>query len=287
MKNLVVRIKGGLGNQLFIYAFGLMLSQRLKRQLQLDYETTFQKDPYLVGVQRQFELERFGFVNKEEIAKRNFTFRNKLERKFQMLTRLHFFKSIYLSEDAAYTSIKTQSFYKNFENIFLEGYFQDADSALKVLPILKEKYQAVIKKFKNNSRENHTKKIKIVVHIREFEDGYSTLLKDYYRQGINYFLTNYQNVEFHIFSEKRLNKIIEKLFIGIEHNVHISTDEDFFKMGTFDHIIISNSTYSWWVAALAYFGSGIIIMPGHLKHKKFGNWNSDKLFLPDSVVIKI
>lgn len=49
-KKIIIRLKGGLGNQLFIYAFGYSLAKENSYNLVLDY---------LTGFVRDYEYKRF------------------------------------------------------------------------------------------------------------------------------------------------------------------------------------------------------------------------------------
>jgi hypothetical protein len=283
--SVIIRLKGGLGNQLFIYSFGLHLATQLQYQLKIDPVSGFINDPY----KRDFELEKYGFINENQISKFRFSFWKKLDRKLQSITGLRLTNTIYINED---TMIKKDQFKINdlpfSKDIFVEGYFQKTELVSFALPILSTLYGKKTKSLKSKFRKHKTKsKVSVAVHVREFQKEDTLLLLDYYKRSIDHLSKQIPELEFHIFAKKNVHNNIKNLFTNYAHFFHTPDENDFLTMGGFDHIITANSTFSWWVAALAYSGKGIIIMPKSIRHKAAGNWNSENLLLPGSIVIDV
>ena len=285
LASVIIRLKGGLGNQLFIYSFGLHLATLLKYQLKIDTVSGFINDPY----ERAFELEKYGLINQTKISKFRFSFWKKLDRKFQLITGLGLTNTIYISEG---TMLDTDQFNINdlpiSKDIFVEGYFQNTEFVSSVLPILSELYGKKTKSLESKSGKHKKKsKVSVAVHVREFQKEDALLLLDYYKRSIDHLSKQISELEFHIFSEKNVHDTIKNLFTSYTHLFHTPDENDFLTMGCFDHIITANSTFSWWVAALAYSGKGVIIMPKSIKHKAAGNWDSENLLLPGSILIDV
>ena len=60
-KKIILRVKGGLGNQLFIYAFGYSLAKKNNYDLYLDYTTGFLRDH---KYKRHYMLNKFNISSK-------------------------------------------------------------------------------------------------------------------------------------------------------------------------------------------------------------------------------
>lgn len=282
MVDINIRVKGGLGNQLFIYAAGLYLAENHDGILKVDATTGFLRDKY----KRTFELEKFGFVESHEIQ----SFFSSLIKVIDYKMCMKYRKSIFKLQakqmfDAPYSSVvgSTHDGY----NFYLDGYYQNAKWVLPVLPTLRIKYETASKylKIHRNNRDKH--KFQIAVHIREFESNYSKGLSLYYRRAIEYFKLKLNDIVFFVFSEAPLNKTIKEILAPNNHRILQPTDEDFFRMGQFDGIITANSTYSWWVAALAYDTDGMVVMPGTKVVSEFGSWDPKFLKLPGSHLISL
>tara|TARA_B110000977_G_scaffold196199_1_gene276105 strand:+ start:1465 stop:2322 length:858 start_codon:yes stop_codon:yes gene_type:complete len=285
LASVIIRLKGGLGNQLFIYSFGLYISRRLQYKLKIDTISGFVDDRY----NRSFQLEKSGFIKNTEISEFSFSFFNKLERKLQLLLGFRLRNIIYINEDDCVVekvfNVKKRS---PMADIFIEGYFQKSEFVLPILPILSELYEMNIKSLMLKSRKSvKNPKVRVAVHIREFQQKDSMLLIEYYKRSVDYLTDQISGLEFHIFSEHVLNDNIKNIFLNHNHIFHEVNENDFFKIGCFDHIITANSTFSWWIAALSYYKKGIIIMPDSIHNLTAGNWNSQNLLLPGCDVINV
>lgn len=64
MKQVTVRVIGGLGNQLHCYAFGRAIAEQNGAELQVDCESGYWADPY----QRIFLLDEFPYLRMNKLA---------------------------------------------------------------------------------------------------------------------------------------------------------------------------------------------------------------------------
>ena len=114
---IIIRIRGGLGNQLFGYAFGRKLSLDLKSELILDSVTAFKKyDPVY---KRKFELDKFNTIFTHADKKYQLDPYEKLKR----------------------NTLKLFSLFRNFENkVYIENFKFGFDERFLKLNKIKERY---------------------------------------------------------------------------------------------------------------------------------------------------
>lgn len=167
----------------------------------------------------------------------------------------------WLEPSHAYTPIPSE-----LKSVRLEGYFQ---SEKYFNDIDKEDIRCLFK-------INPTKKKGCAIHIRlgdylQMQDKHPVIAHGYIRSAINHIRnTINRDLEFHLFSED-VNvaiRMISEAF-GVSNkpmiNLHIHNKEyairDLELMASFEHQIISNSSYSWWAAWLNPNPEKIVVAP--------------------------
>lgn len=274
-----VRIKGGLGNQLFQYATGYALSQQLNQPLQ--FNPSFTKNMTFRG----YELPELNLSTNAAVMDNDLPVKvrllknmylNKLLRVIQV-NRIRYRGGIYWLESG---DISWQVLCANkAENIYLDGYFQNPlyfdkyrDGLLKQMTpgyVCEPSYVEVLKEINRCTS--------VAVHVRRGDfkkenKGFHYILSEqYYKNAIRYSRMHIQNPTFFWFSDD-----IEwvKQNIGNEPDfrfVKIKTShgdiDDMMLMKNCQHIITANSTFSWWAAWLNEHKGAIRICPA----KKYGN----------------
>ena len=234
----IIRIKGGLGNQLFILNYALYLkSQGFK--VSIDTITGFLRDSY----RRYFSL--------------NEVFDGHLIRKNNYFIILFYF-------------LKLTRFGKKKENLkfglieFIEGYYQD-----------KKYYQAdIIKRLKHSLAYSKIQKEiqlyqglldqnAVVIHLRLRD--YETISINYYKKAIEYIKDKINNPLFYVFTDdyKKAEEIVKNLKkdeLNFEI-ISLSPTKDFLLMTKGKNFIIANSTFSFWASLLSENDTGILIAP--------------------------
>ena len=146
MKNIIVRLANGLGNQLFTYAAAFNLAKKNNANLLIDDESGFYK-------RHKFELNNFKLTAK--IAENKFKYKGHIGRlKRKLLKNLKFLKKdlIFIEEkklEDKFTMFDSSIFDIKIEhNAYVEGYFQS------------EKY------FKHNRKEIfHKSNVRKIIYI--------------------------------------------------------------------------------------------------------------------------
>lgn len=260
-KKIVVRFKGGLGNQLFQYAVGFALSKKYCRPLFFDDFSLVISHPN--NTPRNFQLEHLSI---------NYPYINLFE-KFLFLFLSIFFKN-FLTNDL---NIKNLSCNNNL--IVLNGYFQDYS--------LFDQYRKEIISGLNFTSSNLAFKLltnqisknenPLALHIRrgDYVSNLSanifhgTLNLDYYYSAIKTLSKNEIIDNIYIFSDDiewvKNNFQGDSRIVYVDDKFLLTDIESLIAMSRCKSFIIANSSFSWWAAYLGIHPLKKVIYPK--------NWN--------------
>ena len=254
---IIVRNKGGVGNQLFIYAFSKVLSLELNCNLIYDNYSGFKNDfykrtnrlDYIVNPQRK---------TSKNINKNLYAFLKLLPDPITI-----FFGYKIIVDNPQELILLDINKLKKLKYIFIDGYFQSYKYFYDKKKLIFDK-QIIFKNFKLNkeykSFKNKIDKNSISIHVRRHQ--YSIALDDnYYHMALSLF----DNLDGHIFIfSDDLNSCKEifkgKRFIFVETRVSDEIQE-LYLLTLFENQIISNSTFSYWGAMLSYKSEINVIAP--------------------------
>ena len=273
---IVVRLKGGLGNQLFQYAFGYVLAQRNHDNLKMDIEwfDTEGNVPWLA--KRSYELDKFQIPSAEIIRHKDIPFIPRLlsSRIVRRLFALLKIDNIKLSNwlVVATTSAFNYMHLPESKNVLLNGYF-DNHAAVYLngyLEGLRAEFQekqcseATKKLVADIKNESNTTSI----HVRRTDQMHATgHLADleYYKKAIEYIREKEPETVFYVFSDDI--DWCKETFAEYPSMI-FATDKsdsdpmrDFIGMMNCKNNIIAYSTYSWWAAMLNQHKDKLIISP--------------------------
>lgn len=278
MSKLIVRIKGGIGNQLFTYAYARYLSLKNEYELVLDSTTGFSYD---FKYKRKFQLDNFSIQARK--ATRSETFQP-LPRLIRFVLRhVQFLRNLFGIEFLEEEEINYNDFFFNLKLkskvLYLEGYFQsenyfkEIEHVLRVDLVINEPEDSLNRAFVKFIENSNS----VAVHIRFF-DGivnnqstgavcHSNVSVDYYNRAFEYIKSKVQKPHFFIFSD-RLDLVNEAFNLSladctiVSHNVGDDLAiADLWLMSNCNHFITANSTFSWWGAWLARNTNKIVITP--------------------------
>jgi len=277
----IVKLKGGLGNQLFQYAFGRNLAIKNNCELKLDVGE-FKKDNL-----RDYEL--FEFNIKAEIAS-NYELKNynrfSNRRLNYMFCKIN--NSIYIVEK---NKLLNNDVLKKKKDIYLDGYWQSEKYFMDIEDIIREEFKPVkCLSVVNRELINQIKTCNSVsIHIRrgDYASNPKTKLvhglcpKEYYYKGIECISSNTKEPVFFIFSDDinwvKNNININFPAIYVENNNGKNSFLDIMLMKECKHNIIANSTFSWWGAWLNNNCHKIIVTP----EKWFKSMNKKNDLIPE------
>jgi hypothetical protein len=259
---IIVRLRGGLGNQLFQYAAGAALANhhRVEYKLDLYYYT---KHPY-----RKFELNKlnipFTMASRNEVHR--YTGSNAVSR--------------YLSKRENYLhcpGVCAQPhyhFYEDFFNlpadIYLSGYWQSERYFHTLRSKITDWYTPVDKLDQQNQDlvNRMEKGASVSLHVRRGDYSgnsiFGVLPLSYYTQAIDTIKQREPQPEFFIFSDDidwcKKNLALNNA-VFVDHNKGENSFRDLLLMSHCRHHIIANSTFSWWGAWLNTDPAKLVIAP--------------------------
>lgn len=258
-KIVCVRLVGGLGNQLFAYAYGRCLAAQLNRSLLIDDQTGFYRDSY----KRRPRVQSF-LRNYYKVSKRNiliFYFAKLFKKVSSILLKTYHLKEL----DPRAMVIPDIERLENSNTIFCEGYFQsyryfqDHESLLRKEISLKHISSDVLSALSAKIRETNS----VALHIRRV--AYDSLLDiSYYKKAVGVLTKKIDNPVFFLFSDdiewcrENFGFLSDKFFIDIPNGDEVT---DLFLMSSCKHFVIANSSFSWWGAWLSNSPNKFIIAP--------------------------
>lgn len=289
-KKLIIRLKGGLGNQLFIYAFGYSLAKKKSYNLLLDYLSGFERD---YEYKRCYLLDNFQLTS-ELASKREMLF--PFERIKRGLIKFHNFflnndKKYYLTEKN-YDEREDINF--SYDKIYFDGLWQKKSYFNKFSKEISNEFQLkdhISKRFKKSSYYSMiiNDSESVFLHLRDFNNGSNKLDENinsnYYLKAINLIKSKIRNPKFYVFCENTTyskNFFNKDIIAANEININYVIDKEFQKDPLFDfwlmqnckNSIIANSTFSWWAAWLGNTKNpGIVIYPNEDLNIKINNTN--------------
>lgn len=276
---ITVRIKGGLGNQMFQYAVGYALATQAADEVCFDPAFT----PTMTARSYKLPLLRVQTANKANtsclptIAK---VLKNPyINKACRMLKLGH-----HTSGDFLYYLEVDESFHPEVlelggKNVYLDGYFQSPHyfesyrkellTQLQPNYLPADSYMAQLAQIKSSCS--------VAVHVRrsDFKADRSPfhylLAADYYREALAYMRAKLSVPEFFWFTDDfewvKAHSPADKHTHFVElHTQHCDID-DMMLMKHCHHIITANSTFSWWAAWLNEHPDALIVVPG----KPYGN----------------
>lgn len=278
----IVRVIGGLGNQMFQYAFYKSLKNHYKTEIiKLDLEQ-FSSYKLHNGLEifKVFNLKDYEIANKKEIKKLSLNRSNycysRLIRK--LLKEKH---TEYIEKEEF---VFDKHVYQKYSNIYFEGYWQSFKYFQFINKFLIDEFCFNLKLDEKNLEL--LKKIKesnsLSIHVRRGDYNNHELLGgiceyEYYKKAVEYILKYDKHPKLYIFSDDH-KWVIKKLvpffkekklnFVNIDWNINEKSYIDMFLMSNCKNNIICNSSFSWWGAWLNRNLKKIVIAPQ--------NWTNEK-----------
>lgn len=281
----IVKFNGGLGNQMFQYAFSYALSKHLNVKVLLDFWWFEAVKTHKNVTPRKFELDAFnieyevatdkdlGIVVKED--KRSVW--QKISGDIFKVKKHESLKNIFLEK----TPFFDKSLFVNPKYYYYDGYFQNEKyfktcrkDLLKIFCLKQEldvKNQQILENVKNlNSVSIHVRRGDYVT-LECAKNYHGVCPLEYYEKAIKYIAKQVQNPHFFLFSDD-IEWVAKNLKIDYPFTV-VNFNQgqgwlDLELMKNCKHNIIANSSFSWWGAWLNENPNKIVVAPK--------NWTAQK-----------
>jgi len=269
-KIITVNIIGGLGNQMFQFAFGYAVSKESNSKIKLEVSGFNSYN------QRHYALDLFNVKENSELKPKYDFLINKINSKHnsllskvssKLLRELLRFTKFYFQERERF--VFDQNVFNIKTNTFFYGYWQNEKYFKKYRKELLEIFK--LKGIHSQTKEYQQKIIKsesVSLHIRRgdyLNSIHGTCDMKYYKQAVTEILKINKKANFFIFSDdiswvkNNLDFIDHKTLVLLESD--IPDHEEMYLMSQCKHNIIANSSFSWWGAWLNQNSDKKVIAP--------------------------
>ena len=267
----LVKIIGGLGNQMFQYAFAYALAEKNQKEVKLDISG------FKVYDLRNYELNIFNIslplASEKEIRELKYKSENIVKKVFRKLARKpldiseRYYIEPYFHFDEKVFNINGYDYFDGYWQS--EKYFMDyRDKIIKEFT-LKNKLSLESQKYLEKIRVSNS----VSLHIRRGDyisnsavnKKHGTCGIEYYHNAIGLIKEKIKNPIFFIFSDDLLwckeNLTITENQVFVELSKEVHDSEEMYLLSQCKHNIIANSSFSWWGAWLNQNNTKIVIAP--------------------------
>ena len=273
---IAVRLKGGLGNQLFQYAFGYVLAQKNGDTLKIDADWFDGEGNVPWLAKRKYELDRFVIPSGEIIRHKDLPIiprfiGSRIIRRLLAAVKpgsiragswliVNTTRSIDYLELPESKNILLNGYFDNHAAIYLKGYIGRLREEFRI-----RKHSDATKRLIHEieSRESTTS-----IHVRRTDQMHAkghTARTEYYMKAIAYINQLEPETTYYVFSDDI--KWCKENFAGYPRMIFASDPgdrdpmRDFAGMTKCRNNIIAYSTYSWWAAMLNEHEDKIVTAP--------------------------
>ena len=266
----IVRLVGGLGNQMFQYAMGLAVACRVGGRVLLDTDfvasglahRNFELDTAFVGPFQQAAPEE-----RRSVLGWRAPFRKAMGRRAASFL---WGRRVLVERDSDFSPMPADL----SAPVYLVGYWQSESYFLNVAQELRDRLSFVPPDAANVALQRKiSANESVAVHIRRGDYAQVSSITEwhglcpisYYERAANWLLARRRNLRFFVFSDD-LDWTKEKIRLPAECTyVDINRDGSSFNdmrlMSSCRHQVIANSTFSWWAAWLNPNPEKLVIAP--------------------------
>ena len=288
---IILRLSGGIGNQLFSYAAAYRLAQYNDVELYLDTISGFFRDH---TYKRKFKLYACKLSTKKSLfweflgLMLSFIYPliNKWNRNREFVKRFIIVQDLpEFDERLLHLTIQSPKFF--------EGFWQSEKYFFDILSKIRSEFEfktSLVNAIRTNFPIPDTSNA-VAIHVRNFRDcSHSNMgnIQDvYYSKAIEFYKKRINKPHFYIFSDNsdlalRRCKIEGETFSMVS-DLRLPEGEvgELYFMTLFGNFITANSTFSWWGAWLSTHNDKVVIAPGEVVDSGEGCWGFEGL-IPDN-----
>lgn len=278
----IIKMIGGLGNQMFSYAFGRSMALRRQEKLKLDLR--WYDDVHAGEVPREYVMENYRIMAERasdaEIAAnqpgRIYKYWDKLQRIIYPDYHIRCHEGILKSK-----RIYFKGFFQSYK------YFEEFSETIGQELALRNELTGVAKQVEDDITHSNSVSIHIrrgdVVTNEKVNAAWGLMSMAYYERAMNYMAEKIANPKFFVFTDdpewaEENFKLPFDIAVVSGHRFHETIDMHL--MSSCRHNIIANSTFSWWGAWLNKNPRKIVIRPS--QWFKIKNIHTTNDFIPSS-----
>jgi hypothetical protein len=258
-RKVIVRLQGGVGNQLFQYAAAYAAAKQYDAELILDANTGFKLDPY----HRSFRLSHFNLsgkvANEEDLESIGFLSEgiSRIYRKVEwiLMSRYGIYHMPWLFRAQLFNPIVYDGYWQSYR------YFDHHRAGLMTeFQVKKEVVMRTTDRWRSLLEEEDA----VAVHVRRNNYAHVCPL-EYYIAAARRLRAHRPRARFFIFTDDC--QWVRESLLPIMNGTLVETDgeasdvEDLWLMSKCRHFIIANSTFSWWGAWLSTWNDKRVIAP--------------------------
>ena len=268
----IIRMKGGLGNQMFQYALYCSLRAR-GTQVKMDEVNGFAEDPQRDPMLARVFSISYDKATQEEIVEMTDAY-------------MHWWSRVRRKLFGRKTRAIDEEVNGNFDprilelqEAYLEGYWQ-TEKYFEDPGVVKQLRDDFTldpgKVLKDASAWETLKRIRqtesVSIHIRRgdylapgtVETFGGICTEEYYRKAVEYLLERFPDAVFYVFSNDKewtTRHLTGDRFITVEYDEELDDEADLLLMSMCRHHILANSSFSWWAAWLNDAPEKTVIAP--------------------------
>jgi hypothetical protein len=295
---IVVRLMGGLGNQMFQYACGRSLAIRHNVNLKLDLTSlandhngrTFQLDRFRTSyrVAKQRSIQRLKWRPRPLVKRVIWRFFGKHYPLVQAGSWVR--EDLSLSPERLLHAIPTPC--------YLDGYWQSEEYFAEIADLIRNEFK-ISKPLSLEAQKNkkiiHAEACPVSLHIRrgDYLSNIRTYKKfgvldiDYYQNSIAYLKSHLGSFSLFVFTDDP-EWVSDKFRVSASFTIISNFNpphEDLDLISLCRHHIIANSSFSWWGAWLNHNPNKIIIAPSKWFSDPAENANSQRIIPKNWIII--
>jgi len=271
---IIVKLTGGLGNQMFQYAAGRKLALMRGVQLKLDLSSFSATVPG--DTPRSYALDVFLFephfavpADIESLCRPTGKLARKITEAVLPLGMRTYYKERQFQFDPDFMRLGS--------NVYLDGFWQSEKYFSDISETIQQDF-AIRQQLEDRNlelAEQIRSSESVSLHIRRGDyvsnpttGSYHGICPlEYYRQGVTYIAERNHNINLFIFSDDpawvRDNLHLSYPMTLVDHNGADSPYEDLRLMSLCHHNIIANSSFSWWGAWLNLNPNKLVVAPAN------------------------
>lgn len=294
----ILRLEGGLGNQLFQYANARALQQAWGTEtMYLDLHAYNAKQIRSLSIHHFHIPENIRPLPNTlatKIMLGYFRFLNRIASVIQNHNRASIATYHFLCKLGLYQQYQVRAFDNKVKPltpcIYLSGnwispkFFQGIEDLLRKELIVKTPLNEASLRIKRQILQCNS----VCIHIRlgdyldpQWKDKLYICTEEYYQKGIDYITAKVENPIFFVFSNRHQDiEWIKKNYKFSDKTVYVDLSnpdyEDMVLMYSCKHFIMSNSTYSWWAQFLGASPEKIVVAPSRFNN--YPKWDMTDIY---------